>query len=325
MRYPLTRRVDATGEAKVGRPGTRLAACLIVVLSTAPWQGAASASGAPGVMRPADADDATPAAPLRHHHDRALPHFLRAQAQGQPVLNVSKIILAEPASETPLPIQVGPTEAITRNSFIRLRGLPASAALTEGHSIAPGAWAIPIMGLPNLKLVLPIGLSGKSEITVALVTVDGTIVAETKTALVIAAASLIAPGEVDPRSKSVASLGPGGGAQPRSDDPPARLALPPAPALSDEHKRALGFIAKGNEQLAQGNIAAARLFFQRGADAGLAQAALAMAATYDPVELDRLGARSVQPDFQVARKWYERARQLGAAEAEERLNRLGAR
>lgn len=248
---------------------------------------------------------------------------LRVQAQRQATLNVSKVILAEPAGETPLPIQVGPTDAIARNSFIRIRGLPPAAALTEGHSIAPGAWAIPIIALPNLKITLPVGLSGKSEITVALVTVDGTVVSETKTALVIASTALIAPGDAEPKSKNVASLGPSPSTA--RAEPEARKKPSQPPPLTEEQQRALPFINRGNEQLGQGNVAAARLFFQRAAEAGLAQGALALAATYDPVELERIGARFVQPDQQMARKWYERARQLGAPEAEEKLKQLGSR
>lgn len=250
---------------------------------------------------------------------------LLVQAQRQATLNVSKVILAEPAGETPLPIQVGPTEAIARNSFIRIRGLPPAAALTEGHSIAPGAWAIPIFALPNLKITLPVGLSGKSEVTVALVTVDGTVVSETKTALVIASTALIAPGDSEPQSKNVASLGPSSSAARTTTDPPARQRPSQPPPLTEEEQRALPFISRGNEQLAQGNIAAARLFYQRAADAGLAQGALALAATYDPAELERIGVRFLQPDPLMARKWYERARQLGASEAEEKLKQLGSR
>jgi hypothetical protein len=33
----------------------------------------------------------------------------------------------------------------------------------------------------------------------------------------------------------------------------------------------------------------------------------------------------LQPDVKTARVWYERARELGAPQAEERLRRLGAR
>ena len=48
-----------------------------------------------------------------------------------------------------------------------------------------------------------------------------------------------------------------------------------------------------------------------------------MAATYDPAELDRLGLLSLKPDREAARRWYERARQLGGADAEQQLRRLG--
>ncbi|MGE5511607.1 MAG: hypothetical protein ACM31O_10215 [Bacteroidota bacterium] len=255
------------------------------------------------------------------------PSFILAQGQSRPVLNVSKIILAEPASETPLPIQVGPPDAIARNSFIRIRGLPPAAALTEGHSIAPGAWAIPIISLPNLKITVPVGQSGKSDVTIALVTVDGNVVAEAKTALVVAAAALIAPTENEPESKNVASLGPTSSPPPteRSRDPLSNTIPTPPPQQTEEQKRAAALRSKGDDQLGQGNIASARLFYERAAEAGDAPAALALAATYDPEELDRLGARSVQPDPALARRWYERARQLGAAEAEEKLKRLGAR
>jgi TPR repeat protein len=281
----------------------------------------AASRASPSWMRATDLQSATDASSSPHHLQ-----LIPAQAQGHPALNVSRIILAEPAVETPLPIQVGPLETIARNSFIRIRGLPPAAALTEGHSIAPGAWAIPIMALPSLKITLPVGHSGKSDVTVALVTVDGTVVAEAQTSLIVAAASLIAPGDAEPKSKSVASLGPASSPPPASrSGEPLSTKIPSAPELTEEQKRAAAMLTKGEELLAQGNIASARLFFRRAAEAGLGRAALALAATYDPDELDRLGVRGVQPDPAAARTWYERARQLGAVEAEERLKRLGAR
>jgi TPR repeat protein len=72
----------------------------------------------------------------------------------------------------------------------------------------------------------------------------------------------------------------------------------------------------------RGNIYAARKFFERAAEIGLAQSAVAAAATYDPNELSRLNVLGLQPDIEAARKWYEKARQLGAVEAETRLRRL---
>jgi TPR repeat protein len=72
-----------------------------------------------------------------------------------------------------------------------------------------------------------------------------------------------------------------------------------------------------------GNIVFARQFFLRSAQMGLPRAALLLAATYDPRELQRMRARGVQPDVAEARKWYERALELGAPEAKERLANLG--
>lgn len=92
----------------------------------------------------------------------------------------------------------------------------------------------------------------------------------------------------------------------------------------EERERAVRLVKRGDEQLADGGIAQARLLYERAADAGLALGAMAMAATYDAAELDRLGVLGLKPDREAARRWYERARQLGAVEAEVRLRRLGA-
>jgi TPR repeat protein len=82
-------------------------------------------------------------------------------------------------------------------------------------------------------------------------------------------------------------------------------------------------LARGEEYFVGGNIAAARDFFERAAEAGLAAAALRLAASYDPAELQNLQVQGVVSDRALARKWYERARELGAPEAVERLARLG--
>jgi TPR repeat protein len=75
-----------------------------------------------------------------------------------------------------------------------------------------------------------------------------------------------------------------------------------------------------------GNVEAARLFYERAADAGLAQGALALAATFDPDELVRRQVvGGLRPDPAAAKRWYERARELGADEADEPLRRLSAR
>jgi TPR repeat protein len=105
--------------------------------------------------------------------------------------------------------------------------------------------------------------------------------------------------------------------------PPPVKRAPPTPGLSPEDQaRAERMLAQGSRHLDQGNISAARMFFQRAAEAGLAAGALSMGGTYDPVELGRLESLGLNADRNEARKWYERARDLGAPEAADRLGRL---
>lgn len=257
--------------------------------------------------------------------------FGGADAQTKPVINVASVILAEPAVETPFPIQIGPVEAIPQQTFLRIRGLPSTATLSEGHAIAAGAWAIPLSGLPRLKIATPAGASAKNDVTISLVAIDGRILSEVKATLLIAPASVLAPAAAQAASgqpANTAALGPPGLT---TVPAPARLPLePPVPAPPDispeDRERALKYMERGDAGLANGNITIARLFYEHAADLDWGPAALALAATYDPNELNRWNiVGGVEPNLTEARKWYERARELGAAEAVERLQRLGAR
>jgi len=79
---------------------------------------------------------------------------------------------------------------------------------------------------------------------------------------------------------------------------------------------------RGEELVAQGDVAAARLMFARAAEAGDARAALALGAAYDPDVLKKLGVLGVAADTAQAREWYERAAQFGSGEATRRLEQL---
>jgi len=251
-------------------------------------------------------------------------------AQSAPAISVPATITADAASQAPLAIRIGPASAIPRNSFVRLRGLPSMAALSEGHSIAPGAWAIPLTALPNLKITLPAGTAGKSEFVVTLVGSDGAVLAAAKSTLVINAGR---QGEKDdparaagaPASATILRAG-----TPLQVPQPAERSAGPAPKISlqpmtpEDGERATRLLKKGDEHLSEGNISAARLLYERAADAGLAEAAMALAGTFDESSLSRLGTRGITPNRTEARRWYERARELGAAGAADQLRRLGA-
>jgi hypothetical protein len=223
-------------------------------------------------------------------------------------LDVAPVTNAAPASRVRLPIEVRPREALAKNSFIRLRGLPPTAALSEGYAIAPGSWAVPLNALPGLTVILPVGAEGRSEVIISVVNVEGSILAEATMTLVVAR-----PAAPSPPQAPVAA--------PPNSTSRALSAPQLAPA---DRERALKLHARGEEQLGRGNIYAARQFFERAAEAGLADSALALAATYDPAELARLKVLGLRPEPGEARKWYEKARELGASEAETRLRRLGA-
>jgi hypothetical protein len=84
-------------------------------------------------------------------------------------------------------------------------------------------------------------------------------------------------------------------------------------------------LKRGEEFIATGDLAAARLVLQRAAESGDARAALALAGTYDPNVLDQLGAKGFAPDIALAQAWYEKAKDFGSAEAPQRLERLASR
>ncbi len=244
-----------------------------------------------------------------------------------PTITVASIVLIEPMVETALPIQIGPADALPRNCFLRVKGLPAQAVFSDGHVVSPGTWALPIIGLNDLKLTVPLSTAGRNELQLTLLAIDGTVLAEGKVTLAVTAGALAAPGvAVAPtvRQPSSASLG----APTPSVPPPTplqRIEPPASPTMKPEDReRAVMFLTRANSILAAGDVASARQLFQKAADAGLAEAAIAMGATFDPVELGRLGVRGLKGDPETARKWYERARTLGAPGAEERLRRVSS-
>ena len=224
-----------------------------------------------------------------------------AQQNARTVIVVPGVIKAQAASKTALPIQITSPDGPAKNSFVRIHGLPFASALSEGHAIAPGAWAVPLNALSTLGVILPVGLQGSSEISISLVSVDGNILAEAKSILTVEAAATNT--RADPTI---------------TREPVVR------PLPIEERERALGLHAKGVEMLDRGNVYAARKFFERAAEIGLPQSAVALAATYDPDELSKLKVLGLQADAAAARKWYEKARELGAPEASDRLRRLGA-
>ena len=77
----------------------------------------------------------------------------------------------------------------------------------------------------------------------------------------------------------------------------------------------VALLARGDQLFGNGDIVMARLFYERAAEGGDAQAALRLGETYDPAFLAQIGLRSVRGDRAAAARWYRYARALGATEA----------
>lgn len=381
----------------------------------------------------------------------------------RPGIRVAPVILAEPEVETAISISVGPEGTYPRQTFLRVRGLPQAARLTEGHPVSTGVWAVPLSALSTLRVHAPLSSSGRTEIQLSLIAIDGGVLAETKSSLVVAPAWLLGtsdqrqdltravpqtrpeppaaiaapapqpiapvvatvpaapatqpepktipaavappkapapqppaavvaqaqapatastplastppaltpqaptaqaptPQAVTPQAPTASAPAPSAPAPssttapapqaaPRAEPQPSVVAAlpPPAPAAkaaatppppppvatpapaappvlsAADRERAESMIQRGDTFWKQGNFAAARQFFRRAADMGLAAGALRMGATYDPVELTSINVVGLQPDPKEAAQWYIRARELGAPEASARLSRVQPR
>jgi hypothetical protein len=106
----------------------------------------------------------------------------------------------------------------------------------------------------------------------------------------------------------------------REPVPVTREAVPPARRVDPDELAAL--LKRAKNLLAIGDITSARLLLERAADAQEAEAALMLAGTFDPQVLGSQDLRSVTPDPAAARVWYQKAAQLGSADAKRRLGQL---
>jgi len=113
---------------------------------------------------------------------------------------------------------------------------------------------------------------------------------------------------------------------PAGASPTRSLAATPTTAAdAPANGQALGLRAQGLVALAGGDVAAARAFLERAAEAGDARALLVLGDTYDPATLTRMGALGLKGDPARARDYYARALLAGVAAARDRMAALEAR
>ena len=104
---------------------------------------------------------------------------------------------------------------------------------------------------------------------------------------------------------------------------PAPRSQPTVPTFSAAETA--GLLARGDWLFATGDVSAARLLYERAADAGEARAAVRLGESFDPVYLDGSRLRGLQGDRDMAVFWYRHARDLGATGVASRLKKLEAK
>jgi hypothetical protein len=135
------------------------------------------------------------------------------------------------------------------------------------------------------------------------------------------------PDPAAPDQPQSPTVSPGSGpASPAAETPAteslaACLAARPA-SLRLAHEETARLLKRGEEFMGEGRVSAARLMFQRAAEACDVRAAFALGASYDPIMLQKLGVALLDPDIAAARSWYEKARELGSSEASQELELL---
>lgn len=205
-------------------------------------------------------------------------------------------------------------EGPTSGASAVISGLAPGTLLSNGTPWGATGWIVPAPELAQTTIRPPQDFKGTMEYSVTLKRADNTVIDQKNIRL-----------DWNPKTESSVA---------KSDLKPVKVQTttitraqaeptPPAPQAMEMTAEEVTLILKrGEKMLMSGDLAGARLLFRRAADARSAEAAYALAATYDPVVLRRLGVLGVGPDIASARDWYEKAKEFGSKEAPKRLEEL---
>jgi hypothetical protein len=213
----------------------------------------------------------------------------QAETEARPeiALTSEPRIEAKAGEDVPFSIAIDSVDMLPSRSIIAIREIPPGANFSQGRPYGSSEWSLTPGEIGDLRLHLPKGVTAGANMRIELMGADGTILASATTRLDIA------------------------------QDPRAGLVL-----RSDESDRIDDLIKHGQKMVEVGYLAGARAYFKRAVEAGSGDAALLLGACYDPAFIEKIGAQGIKPDLKEARTWYERAKQLGVADADAKLAQL---
>jgi hypothetical protein len=108
-------------------------------------------------------------------------------------------------------------------------------------------------------------------------------------------------------------------------EPGAQVPPPSNPTRVLDPEEIKLLMKQAEQFIGSGDVVTARIVLQRAAEAGDADAAVALGATYDPVALANLRVAGLGANVEKARIWYQKAESLGSTEATRRLAILANR
>ena len=195
---------------------------------------------------------------------------------------------------------------------------PAEEAPAEAHNSASSSGG-PAVSPPAAGVMQ--GAASARPTAVSVPTTTTADVVSSPGAIAVASAPATPPGKPEPNAAMAPALPP--------PEMTSTVATSPRPKPSVKQgfsaSEINALLERGNALLRSGDVASARLFYERAADAGEAQGAVRLAETFDPVFLNRANLRGVRGDFDAALCWYRRARELGATEVADRFKALEAK
>jgi len=227
------------------------------------------------------------AAPAQEAALAATPALRPAPQTPEIALTAPEEIEAKAGDQVDFAIAIDADEVLPKHSVIAIRNIPEGATFSEGRPYGTHEWSLRPDEIAGLSLRLPEDHSGASDMKVELVSADGAVLARTATRLDVAPA------------------------------PTAGIVV-----RSDEADRVADLMAHGRKMVDVGYLAGARAYYQRAAEAGSADAALALGATYDPDVIAELGVQGIKPDPDAAKTWYDSAEALGIDDREAKLAAL---
>ncbi|HEX7532852.1 MAG TPA: SH3 domain-containing protein [Methyloceanibacter sp.] len=258
------------------------AALLLMVL----WRSGVSFSGLNG---PITAGDDAQAPTSQQASVAATPSIPKTTTRIEPdiALTAPVKLVAKAGEEVAFDVTLDTDEVLPSRSVVAIRAMPEGATFSQGRPYGETEWSLRPDEIGDLRLRVPPGATGASDLHIDLVAADGTILASAITRLDIA------------------------------PDPKQALIL-----RASESGRIDDLIAHGQKMIDVGYFAGARAYFKRAAEAGSGQAALMVGATYDQAFIDKIGAQGIKADPKEAIAWYERAKQLGVDDGDAKLAEL---